>query len=153
MSQCLVSVLQNSEEIYTCNLPICHQSRRERLALEEEVRIRDLPDLTELTLPRKPKKIKESSTEPHLKQLPWLGAELSATPTELPMLVHWADGRSYRGGWHPNGWPEGHGELQVPGPEGGHWRGNWDGQLHGEGEFMSNSGARYVGLEGALHSP
>ncbi|CAK9039998.1 Caskin-1 (CASK-interacting protein 1) [Durusdinium trenchii] len=153
MSQCLVSVLQNSEEIYTCNLPICHQSRRERLALEEEVRIRDLPDLTELTLPRKPKKIKESSTEPHLKQLPWLGAELSATPTELPMLVHWADGRSYRGGWHPNGWPEGHGELQVPGPEGGHWRGNWDGQLHGEGEFMSNSGARYVGqwFEGQKH--
>lgn len=52
----------------------------------------------------------------------------------------------YRGEWHQDGWPSGHGELFVAGKDGGTFRGTWEkGKLEGDGEFISTSGGGYSG--------
>eukprot|EP00434_Breviolum_minutum_P013461 symbB.v1.2.011866.t2/scaffold807.1/size160841/11 len=52
----------------------------------------------------------------------------------------------YRGEWHQDGWPSGHGELFVAGKDGGTFRGTWEqGKLEGEGEFISTNGGGYSG--------
>lgn len=54
--------------------------------------------------------------------------------------------RMYRGEWHQDGWPSGHGELFVAGKDGGTFRGTWEkGKLEGDGEFISTNGGGYSG--------
>lgn len=54
--------------------------------------------------------------------------------------------RMYKGEWHQDGWPSGHGELFVAGKDGGTFRGTWEkGKLEGDGEFISTSGGGYSG--------
>ena len=59
---------------------------------------------------------------------------------------HWKDGGIYKGDWHQDGWPEGHGELFVAGKDGGTFRGTFvHGKLEGEGELVSTNGVNYLG--------
>ncbi|CAE7901569.1 PIP5K6 [Symbiodinium microadriaticum] len=155
VSQCAVKGFQAAEDTLRCDRPL--PPRREDEVFPAEI-------ATVAIKPMQPRKQKANlvSFSPRLsedpdvaeKQKPWVGFLTTEMGSEREALRTWEDGRIYRGDWHKDGWPEGHGELTLAGPSGGILRGQWlDGKMHGEGEFVTKSGHRYVGqwAEGSKH--
>ncbi|CAE7446623.1 PIP5K8 [Symbiodinium natans] len=178
VSQCTVRGFQAAEDLLGCDRP--PPATREDEVFPAEVASIAIKPLQ----PRKPKANLVSfsprlSEDPDTaeKQKPWVGF-LTTWMGPEEALRTWEDGRSYRGEWHEDyicidsglgpafanicerrpliqdGWPHGHGELTLPGPSGGVFRGQWlNGKMHGEGEFVAKSGHRYAGqwAEGSKH--